>query len=85
MSTEVLRYEAILITTIPAKTSPNPASTRCSIDQLANHRPALVTSECSRDFFSGDDVEGTGPGAVETVGLSCVTDAMIHAKSTLSC
>src|SRR5690348_11353383 len=68
------------MTRMPAKTNPKPASTRCSIDHLANqaskavHRVWVGGGASTGPGGTGPDKGGAAGGVDE--GRSCVADSM---------
>src|SRR5206468_9249873 len=75
IKTAVLRYEMALMTTMPAKTNPNPARTRRSIDQWKNHSISPRGLGVGAGLLSGTGSDRTGAGVAER---SCVTDSMVQ-------
>ena len=64
------------MTTMPAKTSPNPARTRRSIDQWVNHAMGPLVLGVGSGLLSGTASDRIGTGVD---GRSCVTDSMVQA------
>ena len=63
------------MTTMPAKTSPNPARTRRSIDQWVNHSMSRPVLGIGAGLLSGTGSDRTG---ADVAGGSCVTDSMVQ-------
>ena len=61
------------MTTMPAKTSPNPARTRRSIDQWVNHSMSRPVLGIGAGLLSGAGSDRTD---ADVTGGSCVTDSM---------